>query len=270
MKSLGITVLGSGSRGNSILLHSADEGILIDAGFSRKEIIARMLKSNVSPEIIKAILISHEHGDHISGAKLLADNFGIPTYGTSETLKHLHVYEKLGRDVRIFESGSVFNVGSFEIRPFSVPHDAADPVGFVVTCQRVKVGIATDMGHLSALCLKRLSGCDALIIESNHDVEMQKNSERAMHLKRRVLGKHGHLNNDDAMSALPLLISRNTRFLCLSHLSSECNSQELVRKLAENKLAELNRPDILLSIADQLIPLPTVWMNPSEPELCVF
>jgi len=101
MKSLGITVLGSGSRGNSILLHSADEGILVDAGFSRKEIVARIRKSNISPKIIKAILISHEHGDHISGAKVLADSFGIPTYGTSETLKHLHIYGKLGRDVKV-------------------------------------------------------------------------------------------------------------------------------------------------------------------------
>jgi len=266
MKSLGITVLGSGSRGNSILLHSADEGILVDAGFSRKEIIARMHKSNLSPEIVKAILISHEHGDHISGVKILADSLGIPAYGTSETLKHLHSHGKLGRYVKVFESGSVFSIGSFEVRPFSVPHDAADPVGFVVTYQGIKVGIATDMGHLSALCLKRLSGCDVLIIESNHDVEMQKNSERAMHLKRRVLGKHGHLNNDDAMSALPHLISTNTRLLCLSHLSTECNSPELVRKLAEKKLAELNRSDILLSITDQMTPLPTVWMNPIEPQ----
>lgn len=266
MKSLGITVLGSGSRGNSILLHSEDEGILVDAGFSRKEILARIQKSNISPEIIKAIVISHEHGDHVSGAKVFADSFGIPTYGTSETLKHLHGYGKLGKEIKVFESGSVFNIGTFEIRPFSVPHDAVDPVGFVVTYQGIKVGIATDMGHFSALCLKRLSGCDALIIESNHDVEMQKNSERAMHLKRRVLGKHGHLNNDDAMSALPHLISRNTRVLCLSHLSTECNSQELVRRLAEKKLAELNRSDILLLVTDQMIPLPTVWMNPFEPE----
>lgn len=266
MKSLGITVLGSGSRGNSILLHSEDEGILVDAGFSRKEIIARIQKSNICPEIIKAILISHEHGDHISGAKILADSFGIPTYGTSETLKYLDSFGKLGKELKVFESGSAFSIGTFEIRPFSVPHDAADPVGFVVAYHGVKVGIATDMGHLSALCIKRLSGCDALIIESNHDVEMQKNSERALHLKRRVLGKHGHLNNDDAISALPLLISRNTRFLCLSHLSTECNRQELVRKLAEKKLAELNRSDILLTIADQIIPLPTVWINPIEPE----
>lgn len=256
----GITVLGSGSAGNSILVHDESSALLIDAGFSMKELFSRMEKAGFCPSIIKALLVSHEHGDHVKGARVLADSLGIPTYGTCQSLKYLSEKKLVGSRVSVFETGSVFQIGNFQVRPFSVPHDALDPVGFVILKDGKKVGIATDLGHLSALCVQRLFGCDALVLECNHDVEMQLGSERHHRLKRRILGKHGHLSNDDAINSMDSLLSEKTRYLCFSHLSCDCNSYELVENLALKKLAELNRTDILLAVARQEDPSPTCWL----------
>ncbi len=256
----GITVLGSGSGGNSILLHTADEGLLVDAGFSRRETLLRVEGAGVRPEIIKALLISHEHGDHTRGAKALADHLGICTYGTSRTIRHLSEADKAGGKLAVFESGSSFDIGGFNVRVFSVPHDAIDPVGFIVSRGGARAAIATDLGHLNALCIRRLSDCEAVILECNHDVAMQRNSERHQILKSRILGKHGHLCNDDAISAFASFISPSTRFICLAHLSEECNRPELVRELALKRLAELNRSDILLAVAEQDKASETVWL----------
>lgn len=261
MGKLGITVLGSGSRGNSIVLHSGSEAIMIDAGFSRKEILTRLQVCGIVPQHIRGILVSHEHGDHVKGLRLFSEDFTIPNYGTTRTMELLYNEKKTGSKLLIFESGTYFNIGNFNIRPFSVPHDAIDPVGFVVEFFDYKVGIATDLGHVNSLCVRHLHDCDALILESNHDVEMQRNSERHARLKQRVLGKHGHLSNDDALNSLPSLLSSRTKFLCLAHLSSECNSSDLLRSLAQKRLAEMQKNDILLEIAAQSIPSKTVWLG---------
>ncbi|MFA6292886.1 MAG: MBL fold metallo-hydrolase [Victivallales bacterium] len=256
----GITALGSGSRGNAILLHTEEEGILVDAGFSRKELIARLASCGIEPGRIKALLISHEHGDHVNGARLFSDDYGIPTYLTTGTGLSLDALGKLGKKRFFFETGSVFEVKPFKIRPFSVPHDAADPVGFVVSLDSTKVGIATDLGHINSLCLQRLRDCDALILECNHDVEMQRRSERSLKLQMRVLGKRGHLNNDDAMSALDSLVTEKTRFLFLVHLSSDCNEYSLVQELGKKKLADIGRQDIRLTVVSQDRPSETIWI----------
>jgi phosphoribosyl 1,2-cyclic phosphodiesterase len=256
----GITVLGSGSRGNAILLHTEEGGILVDAGFSRKELIARLAICNLNPRKIKALLISHEHGDHVNGARLFSDDYEIPTYLTARTGQYLNDLGKLGKKRVFFETGAIFDVKPFNIRPFAVPHDAVDPVGFVICVDSVKVGIATDLGHMNPLCLQRLRDCDALILECNHDVEMQRNSERGIRLKRRVLGKHGHLSNDDAMNALDSLITAKTKFVFLVHVSSDCNEYSLVQGLGNRKLADMRRDDILLTVVSQDKPSETIWI----------
>lgn len=256
----GITVLGSGSRGNAILLHTEEGGILVDAGFSRKELIARLASRSLDPGNVKALLISHEHGDHVNGARLFSDDYGIPTYLTAKTGQYLNELGKLGGKRVFFETGSIFEIKPFNIRPFAVPHDAVDPVGFVISAYSAKVGIATDLGHLNPLCIQRLRDCDALILECNHDVEMQRNSERSIRLKRRVLGKHGHLSNDDAMNALDLLVTEKTKFVFLVHLSSDCNKYSLVQELGIRKLADIRRQDILLTVVTQDMPSETIWI----------
>ncbi len=261
---IGITVLGSGSRGNSIVVHSCDQAILVDAGFSRKETLARLSSAGIRAETIAGILVSHEHGDHVDGIRLLSDELGIPAFGSSGTMRRLIPENKIGKVYHVFESGSTFQIASFSVKTFSVPHDALDPVAFVISRSGFRVGIATDLGHLNHLCIERLRGCDALVLEANHDLEMQKKSERHIRLKRRVLGKHGHLSNNDSVNSFPLLLTEKTKFLCLAHLSSECNSPELLREIASQKLAEMSREDILLGIAGQKNPLQTFWLGDED------
>ncbi len=170
---IGITIIGSGSKGNSILIHTETSGILIDAGFSRKEMLARFAKVGIDPAIIKALLITHDHGDHVKGARILADHLKIPTFVNEMTYKHLHHKNLIGNQVQIFDPGSAFEINEFRIHPFSVPHDAMEPVGFAIFAniqgkKSVKIGIATDLGHVNNLVQARLQDCDALIIECNH------------------------------------------------------------------------------------------------------
>jgi phosphoribosyl 1,2-cyclic phosphodiesterase len=257
----GITALGSGSKGNSILLHTENSGILIDVGFSRKETLTRLEILGISPEIINGILITHEHDDHVRGCRVLANHLDLPTYLTVDTFKYLHQQKKIGDKKIIFAPGSPFEVNKFKIDPFSVQHDAIQPVGFIVTSGRFKIGIATDLGQLNRLATARLQGCDALILEANHDVQMLRDAMRPLHLKRRILGRHGHLSNEDAIEAFSELLSGKTRHVFLAHISSECNDHNLVKNLAKEKLKKMGRADILLYVLEQSKPLKTVWLD---------
>lgn len=257
---IGVTFLGSGSRGNSLLVHTDDSAVMIDAGFSKKETLTRMAAAGVSPESLRALLITHDHSDHVNGARVLADSLEIPSFVTGETYRFLKSKNKIGGDVVLFEPGSEFEAGGFGIRSFSVPHDAVDPVGFVVSAGSLRIGVATDLGHVSRLVAQRLSDCDALILESNHDVRMLVDSDRPPHLIRRILGKHGHLSNDDALAALDSLLTDRCRHLFMAHLSSDCNQGDLVRKITGEKLAELRRADIVFCLPGQAKHLDTVWL----------
>lgn len=257
---MGISVLGSGSRGNSILLHNSGGGILIDAGFSRKEIISRLREMGLATEMVKALLITHEHSDHVKGCRVLADHFSIPTYISGETCRYLSGSNKLGREKIIFSPGSDFNVSSFRVRPFSVQHDAVQPVGFTVSYRDMKVGVATDLGHLNRLAKIMLADCDALIIEANHDIKMLRQSKRPLSTIRRIMGRHGHLNNDDCVEAFEEIVSEKTRHVFLAHISADCNDRELVKFLASEKLKKIKRTDILLHVLEQSTPHGTVWI----------
>jgi len=256
-----ITVLGSGSSGNSVLLSSGDNGILIDAGFSRKEILSRLSKSGISPDVIKAILITHEHTDHVRGVRVLADYLDIPTYTTYDTAQYLVDKNRIGKKKVVFDAGSPFKIIDFDVQPFRISHDAIDPVGFIVSISGVKVGFAMDLGHLDRLTKCRLKGCDAIVLESNHDVNLLKTSSRPLRLIRRIAGNFGHLSNDTAISSLSELITSSSRFLFLGHLSGECNRAEIVEEMALSKLTEINRPDIALSIMKQGSPLASVLIS---------
>jgi len=258
---LGFTALGSGSGGNAFILHTDGAGLLVDAGFSRTELLARMSRAGIAPAMLQALLLTHEHGDHVSGARVLADQLGIPTYASRATGEELARTGRLGRIAIPFQPGAGFTVAGFEVLPFPVPHDALDPVGFRITMGTVTVGMATDIGHLSLLAQQRLRDCRLLVLESNHDVAMQLASERHLRHKRRVLGRHGHLSNDEALAGLAQLLGPNTRHLCLVHLSRECNCPELVWESARRRLAELGRDDIVLDIVAQNEPLPTIWLD---------
>jgi phosphoribosyl 1,2-cyclic phosphodiesterase len=258
----GITVLGSGSRGNAIFLHGRqDGGILIDAGFSGIEVRRRLAAVGISEEDVRAILISHEHDDHTRALGTLAKRWQVPIYTNRLTAQALRDRIKNLGPVTVFGAGTSFKVAEFEIEPFSIPHDAIDPVGFVVERQGLKVGVATDLGHASSLVSHLLQECDALVLESNHDIPLLQESARPWSLKQRVLSRHGHLSNEACMALFRQVVHSKTKHVILAHASQDCNRYELVESSVRQCLADLNRQDIGAHIARQDAPLPTIWLQ---------
>jgi len=257
----GITVLGSGSSGNATVIHGPEGDLLIDAGFSAKELNARFVAAGLDASKVKALLITHEHSDHVKGCKTFAEKLGIPIYLTRKTLLALEQSGRAGGLRNLFAPGSSFALCGLDVAPFSIQHDASDPVAFTFQFDGLKIGVATDLGAMNMLGLQRLKGCAALVLESNHDLEMLRNSQRPLHTKRRIMGRMGHLNNLDAMQALEEIVSDPCRCLILAHLSRECNDPDLVANLARERLAKLRRDDILLLVAEQGKPTQTVWLR---------
>lgn len=257
----GFTILGSGSMGNATVVHCPGGNLLIDVGFTAKEIHRRLEQNCIEPASIKALLITHEHEDHVKGCRVFADKYCLGVYLTGETCRAM-TNTKFLPEKRIFITpGSSFELLGTVIEPFSVPHDVADPVAYVIRCGTLKLGYATDLGCLTLNTMNKLRDCDALILESNYDPDSLKNSTRPIHIKRRIMSKHGHLSNTDAMNALDSLLSQKTKELVFAHLSRDCNSPEIVRILAETRLRELERPDIGLRIASQFESLETCWLS---------
>lgn len=257
---LGLTVLGSGSRGNALVVHGPRGGVLLDAGFSAAELTERLGQAGLRPSQLDAILVSHEHADHVKGLRVFAERHGLPVFanrGTAAVLRHRDA--RLG-PVRLFAAGNAFQVGEYEIYPFSIPHDANDPVGFVVEAHGRRLGIATDLGHVNRLVTYQLRECDVLVVESNHDIGMLGNSSRPWALKQRILGRHGHLSNEACMELLRAVVHARTRHVVMAHASEECNRYELVAKAVQDCLTRLGRPDIRAHVARQDRPLPTVWV----------
>jgi len=258
---LGVTVLGSGSRGNAIVVSGPGGGILFDAGFSGRELHRRLREADISPSVLQAIVVSHEHSDHVSGLRVTAKRLGVPVYsnrGTASAIRHRE--DNMG-PMHVFSAGAPFRVADLTIEPFSIPHDATDPVGFAIHWRDRKIGLATDLGHASHLICYQLQGCDALIVESNHDVRMLQNSRRPWTLKQRILGRHGHLSNDTSMDLLRRVVTDRTRHIVLAHASEECNRYDLIEQCARECLDTLGRGDIEPLVATQNAVLPTVWIE---------
>jgi phosphoribosyl 1,2-cyclic phosphodiesterase len=258
--SLGVTILGSGSRGNALVLHTATGAVLLDAGFSARELEQRLAQAGLEPTALSAVVISHEHADHVKGLRVFAARYGLPVFanrGTAAVLRNRD--EQLGQ-LRLFAAGNPFVIGPFTVHPFSIPHDANDPVAFVVQACDRRIGIATDLGHVNHLVTHQLRECDVLVLESNHDLVMLGNSQRPWALKQRILSRHGHLSNDACMELLRTVVHARTRHVVMAHASAECNCPQIVAKAVAACLASLGRTDITAHIAGQDEPLPTLWV----------
>jgi len=254
---LEITVLGSGSSGNAVLVSLGSYGILIDAGFSKKELLKRLDSCGIDPSIIKALLITHEHNDHISGARVIADSLDIPMFANHSTFRAMDTgkEKKTGKKKIVFGTGDTFKLESFTIRSFRVSHDSIEPVGFVINAKNTTIGYAMDLGYMDNITKSRMKGCNVAILESNHDVGMLMNSTRPPYLKHRIKSRQGHLSNEQAMDALHELITRDTKVVMLGHLSNECNKHSIVNDLASKKLKHLGRTDIKFCLMEQEVPL---------------
>ncbi len=246
-----VSALGSGSGGNAFVIRAGDEALLIDVGFSRRETLTRLQRAGVDPATLRAVLITHEHEDHVRGCRVFCDALDLPACLAGKTAEYLRTRNKLPRRVLAFEPGGRFRLGPFTVNSFAVQHDAVAPVGFLIECRGRRIGVATDLGMVNAVVRQFLHDCDALILESNYDLEMLRNSDRQLYLKRRIMGRHGHLDNREAAAALGELLTPRTRLLLLAHISSECNSPDLVRELVSARLAELGRGDLTCSVLEQ-------------------
>ncbi len=221
------SVLGSGSRGNSVYIEEGATGILIDNGFSGKEVEKRLKVIGRSLENITAICLTHEHNDHINGVGVLSRRCKIPVYGNSgtfrgaeKTIGKLHRFEE-------FETGDELSINDFQVRSFRVSHDTEDPVGYVISNGSEYLGYCTDTGKVSKLMELRLARCHGLILEFNHNLEMLKNGPYPLVLQQRVRSSQGHLANEDAADFLKKLMHRKLQVTVLAHLSETNNSPEL-------------------------------------------
>ena len=254
-----LTILGSGSAGNCAYLEAGETRLLIDAGFSGRQIRQRLAGIGRSPENINGILITHEHSDHIQGLGAIAAKLGIPVYCNRLTMEAIVTIVESPLDFRIITNGSPFEIGEVGVEAFSIPHDANDPVGYLLRTNEGNIGFMTDLGHATKLVLERVRPANVLVLESNHDVKLlQECPHRPWSLKQRILGRHGHLSNDAAAEAAEQIVSHELKHLYLGHLSSQCNKPEIARRVMQQRLAQIGATHLQLQIAAQNIPAATL------------
>lgn len=234
----GFCPLASGSKGNSIYVGSKRTKLLIDAGLSAKATRERLAQINVDLSEIDAILITHEHSDHILGLKLLAYKMGIPVLANSETAKGIVNCFQACPKFKIFSTGETFEFGDMEIHPFSIQHDTLDPVAFTIKIDSLKLGFCADLGFATTLVQNQLRHCDYLYLESNHEPSMVHASARPMVYKQRVLSRTGHLSNEACGQLLCEVAHPNLKHVHLAHLSSECNSPEKALSIVQGLLSQ--------------------------------
>ena len=231
--------LGSGSRGNSLVVDSGDTKLLVDCGFSLRGTLSRLERLGVSGGDIAAILVTHEHGDHVAGVARFARQFGVPVFLTHGTQESLRQSGFSAPDVRLVDSHARFVVGDFRITPFTVPHDAREPVQYVLSRSELRLGVLTDCGMVTPLVVEMLDGVDGLVLECNHDPDMLTGSAYPAMLKRRIAGDFGHLGNGQSASLLKQMDCSRLQQLVAAHLSEENNRPELaVAALAETIAGE--------------------------------
>jgi len=254
-----VCLLASGSKGNSIFVEAGTSKVLIDAGLSASELLRRLAAIGVDGRELDAILISHEHTDHIRGAGTLARKLRIPvlaSYPTSRASNH-----SIGKAQIIeFESGYPFTFRDMLVDPFPTTHDACDSVGFLIECREGKIGIATDLGIGTRLVTDKLKGCRALVLESNHDEELLINGPYPWHLKQRIKSRHGHLSNTEAAALLDEALHPGLEGVFLAHLSEANNDPEIALSVARTLLESRNicNPRLMLGVQHQVSEIFTV------------
>ncbi|GAB6137215.1 MBL fold metallo-hydrolase [Halanaerobaculum tunisiense] len=247
-------MLASGSSGNAIYIGTQKHKILVDAGLSGAEINRRLQEIEVDLADLDAILLTHEHSDHISGAGVLARRCDLPIYATEGTWQA--GAEKLGklRSEQQFICSEVFAIGELNIKSFTIPHDAQEPVGYTIRYQGHKVAVATDMGVVTEEVKEEVAGAQLVVLEANHDLEMLKIGPYPWSLKKRVMSPKGHLSNDDAAALAVELAQQEANRILLAHLSQDNNIPELAFLTIKNMLVEQGLKlggDVVLNFAQQ-------------------
>ena len=250
----------SGSSGNAIYLATERGGLLVDCGMSARQTLDAMHQAGLSPAAVHAILITHEHSDHIKGAGVMSRKLGVPVYATEGTWAGMarSVGELPARHRIAINAGESFFLDDIEVSSFSIPHDANDPVGYRFFVGRHSIAVATDLGHFSQTVSDAISGAHIVLLESNHDPDLLRNNPRyPAHLKTRILGKKGHLSNDAGAQAAVRLAQSGTRHLLLGHLSSDNNTPDMAYRASANALLDAGADlagDVTLHVAPRYQP----------------
>ena len=238
--SIKLCTLASGSSGNCTFIINNDTGLLVDAGISYKSIFQSLKSIDICTSKIKALLITHEHSDHIRCAGVVSRKLNIPIYANEKTWDA--IYSSLGKvsleNIKIFETGTEFEIENIKIKSFNIPHDAIEPVGFAFQMESIKIGLATDLGEFTQEAEESLKGSDFVLLESNHDIEMLKAGRYPYFLKRRILSEYGHLSNMAAGHAACELVNSGISTIMLGHLSKENNFPELAYETVKGIMKE--------------------------------
>ena len=258
------SVLGSGSSGNSTILECGSTRILIDAGLSAKQLCLRLDSLGIPPESLTAILLTHEHGDHIRGLKNFLRKHPVPIFTTRDTAHVVKEQGISGAEWKIFEAGQVFPIAHLSIETFSIQHDAVDPVGFVFGNGTNRFGLVSDAGQVTSSMKARLRSLCALFVEANYDDQLlADDTKRPWSIKQRITSRHGHLSNAQVGELLAEIAHAGMSRIVFGHLSSDCNCPKKVTTLFTKLLQETGHPHIALSCATQSEP--TKWFEVAAP-----
>jgi phosphoribosyl 1,2-cyclic phosphodiesterase len=257
-----LTILGSGSGGNCAYLETDQARILIDAGFSGRQIRQRLAQIGKAPEGLNAILITHEHTDHIQGLTALAPKLEAPIYCNRLTQDAIDRYVGAKCNCRLFQTGETFELGDITIENFPVPHDAQDPVGFMIRTPAGNIGFLTDLGHATKLVIERVRRANVLVLEANHDMKLlQEDRHRPWGVKQRILSRHGHLCNEAAAEVAEQVATAELQHLYLGHLSRDCNRPELAFAAVHGRLQTIGATHVRVHATSQETLCPTLSLG---------
>lgn len=262
-----IIVLGSGSAGNCTLIRTPSGSVLIDAGLSAKKIATRLAEAGSAPEDISGIMLTHEHGDHTSGLRVFCAKYRVPVFCNPLTADAVrHQSKELAIAWNYFATGASFEVGGLTVSSFSVPHDAADPVGFVLRHPLGSVGVATDIGFATQAVASHLAGVQAVLLEANYDEALLENDQkRPWSTKQRIMSRHGHLSNRAAAELAANFAHPGLETMILGHLSEDCNETGLVESTFRDVFASRNLPLPRMICASRQSITPPVRLGSLQP-----
>jgi len=252
---ISMAVLGSGSGGNATLIRCGATHVLVDAGLSARQIVQRMATLGVDPGQLDGILLTHEHGDHINGVDVLLRTRDIPVYTNAMTREMLSDQMKSEIRWKLFRSGQDFELGELSIRAFKIPHDAVEPVGFVLNGQNAQLGVVSDVGYVTESIREHLRGSHGIYIEANYDQTLlERDTKRPWGTKQRIVSRHGHLSNTETAGLLAEFACERLSHVMLSHLSPDCNCPELASQTVRAQRSERGHGNVQVQCARQYVP----------------
>lgn len=253
---LSMSTLASGSSGNCLLLSDGENHLLVDAGISARRIVKSLKTLGIAPNDLSGVLITHEHSDHVTGLDCLVRHYALPVYASAPTGRQLCCRIAAVEDLLYtFSPGDSFSVGNLEVTSFPTPHDTPGSVGYTVTDGVRRCAVVTDLGMVTGAVLEGASGCDLLVVETNHDPDWVRSGPYPQFLKARILGNHGHLSNEAGADLACICVSQGARRVVLAHLSEKNNSPQHAYETVREKLCAL-KSDALLTVAPRSEPGP--------------